>query len=194
MRAPLPVIASLAFCLAACATWDQVAPAPAPPPEAAPAAADAQAEAAAAISAHLDLYQSIDGHLQTETGDSRFVAYFDDGQLRYLAERTDLGPQSSAVAEYYFENGHLFYYAENERAAELDASGVDAVTTRLSFDPDGALLRAERTANGAPAEVADDQVLAVRLHVQFLTLAADEARLRMRHMGGRAFSAPPGND
>jgi hypothetical protein len=137
---------------------------PAPAPAASEASvADAETEAATtAIHDSLDSYQKVEGRLQNERYDSEFVAYFEDERLRYLVERVDLGADSSEINEYYFENARLFYFTQNRRVA---------------------LVTAERRVNEAPVEVSADDILAVRLHVDQLEIAATETRLRSRHAG-----------
>lgn len=167
---------------AACASREpQPPPAPGDAPPAEAALQDAQATAAAEIAARLEAYQEMDSQLHAAEGDSQFVAYFEIGDLRYVVERITFYPTRSAINEYYFQNGRLFYYIGQQRSAPVEADAVEAIETRLSFDPDGALMRADRSTNGVATQVPDDDVLAVRMRVAWLTLAIDEARRRQAH-------------
>ncbi|MCK6556125.1 hypothetical protein L6Q96_16330 [Candidatus Binatia bacterium] len=142
-------------------------------------------EAAATYVAELAPYLTrVEGRCQTDLVRSRFVAYFGDGEVRYVIEQTDASEPGAAVAvnEYFFAAGRLFHYHENRRAmARHDGfPNATAVVLRLSFDDTGALSRATQTVDGVPTAVTDDEVMAVRRHVEHLRLAARDAYLRGR--------------
>lgn len=150
---------------------------------------DAQ-EAAAAYVADLAPYLTrADGRCETDETRSRFVAYFEGGEVRYLIEQTDPGEYGSTVSvnEYFFDAGRLFHYRENRRAVVHDAGypATTAIEVRLSFDASGALSRTSKTIDGAPAAVSDDEVMSVRRHVEHLRLAARDVHFRGRRTARR---------
>jgi hypothetical protein len=158
-----------------------------PPPVTTPsptetAVPDPQADAAAQLAARVDWLTQVEGRFEDPDGASRFVGFFDDGQLCFLIEQVD-GVNSATINEYFFENGRLFYYAEDRRVVtdgDAGALTLGTATLRLSFDPDGVLLRNEKSIDGLPALATDPEVLAVRVRADLLRLTAEHTRRRVR--------------
>jgi len=152
--------------------------------EGADAEPDPQETVAASVADLAPYLNKVDGRCDTDGTSSRFVAYFEGGEVRYIIEQTDPGDYGTTVAvnEYYFDDGRLFHYHENRRSVVFDSgtSSTTATVVRLSFDSSGDLSRAVKTIDGGEATVTDDEVLAVRRHVEHLRLAAREAYLRGR--------------
>jgi hypothetical protein len=138
---------------------------------------DPQADAAATLSEQLVFFRQARGTLVTDEASSSFVAYYDGFQLRYVIERIDLGTDAATVNQYAFENGRLFHYLQNGRSRDAWTGEGSATTMRVSFDPDGGLLKAGKWVNGEAALVTDDEVLTLRIHVARLQVAADDARI-----------------
>ena len=170
MMGSMVVVGSLGGC-----AWSERQVPPTPAATVSPAAAaDPQATAAAALAESILRFVQVDGWFEEDS--TRFVAFFDDGELRQLIERIDGPTESATVSQYYFDGTRLFYFDQHRR--NVSDEGPHAANTRLSFDANGTLLRAERSIDGAPALVTDDEVLAVRLRVEVLRIAAQDARRR----------------
>ena len=88
---------------------------------AASAAAAPAAERAAQIRASAAQWPKVEGRWTRGDTDSRYVAYFDGGELRYLEENMSMGDYGSRQNRYFYEGGALFYYA-GEKSSDVPGS------------------------------------------------------------------------
>jgi hypothetical protein len=88
-------------------------------PAAAPSAPGA--ERADVIRASAAQWPKVEGRWTRGDADSRYVAYFDGGELRYLEENMSMGDYGSRQNRYYYEGGALFYYA-GEKSSDVPGS------------------------------------------------------------------------
>ena|GEM_PF-1802363 len=116
------------------------AAAPARTPTAAPVAAPARAAALAAASA---AWPSVTGHWLRGDTDSRFTAWFADGELRYLEEVALRRGAPPLRGRYYFEHGALFYYSGEAPAGATVGGGATGIAASVPVlaEFDGAQAR-----------------------------------------------------
>jgi hypothetical protein len=88
---------------------------------AAAAATAPAAERAALIRASAAQWPKVEGRWTRGDSDSRYVAYFDGGELRYLEESLSMGDYGSRQNRYFYEGGALFYYA-GEKSSDVPGS------------------------------------------------------------------------
>jgi hypothetical protein len=149
IRAGLRVMAAAAVAATMATTAATVAAptAPAAPATAAPAAdaprpkgAPARAAALAAASA---AWPKVAGHWLHGDTDSRFTAWFQDGELRYLEEVVVRHGAASLHGRYYFEHDALFYYSGESPAGTAVGGGATAMAARVPVmvEFEGAQLR-----------------------------------------------------
>lgn len=100
------------------------ASAPDAPDAAASSTGDASAPAADradSIRASAAQWPKVEGRWTRGDTDSRYVAYFDGGELRYLEENMSMGDYGSRQNRYFYEDGALFYYV-GEKSSDVPGS------------------------------------------------------------------------
>ncbi|ROQ24940.1 hypothetical protein EDC28_106188 [Gallaecimonas pentaromativorans] len=65
------------------------------------------------ILAHTDDMKKVAGELQDSYGTASYVAYFDQGELKYLKERLEAGEGGYGEHFYFVDGGNLFGYEED---------------------------------------------------------------------------------
>lgn len=130
---------------------------------------------AADIVVRLPTFERVDGSWQDGDAVSAISAYFQDGALRYLEERTTIGSAGSAANAYFFEQGALFYHETIKRLGAVrgtPAESRDEVAFRVLFAPDGTLDASAKWINGDPASFEDGEIGAALRHAAVLRDAA----------------------
>lgn len=79
----------------------------------APAIQDALDQRRDTILSRTDEMKKVAGELTDDNGTVSYVAYFDDGELRYLKERIESGDKGYGEHFYFVDNGKLFGYQED---------------------------------------------------------------------------------
>jgi hypothetical protein len=88
---------------------------------AAAAASAPASERADVIRTSAAQWPKVEGRWTRGDSDSRYVAYFDGGELRYLEENLSMGDYGSRQNRYFYEGGALFYYA-GEKSSDVPGS------------------------------------------------------------------------
>lgn len=79
------------------------------------------AERAEIVRASAAQWPKVEGRWTRGDTDSRYVAYFDGGELRYLEEDMSMGDYGSRRNRYFYDGGALFYYA-GEKSSDVPGS------------------------------------------------------------------------
>jgi hypothetical protein len=79
------------------------------------------ADRADSIRASAAQWPKVEGRWTRGDTDSRYVAYFDGGELRYLEENMSMGDYGSRQNRYFYEDGALFYYV-GEKSSDVPGS------------------------------------------------------------------------
>jgi hypothetical protein len=77
-------------------------------------------------------WPSVTGHWLRGDTDSRFTAWFADGELRYLEEVALRRGAPPLRGRYYFEHGALFYYSGEEPARATVGGGATGIAASVS--------------------------------------------------------------
>ena len=106
------------------------------------AAAPAAARAAALVAASAG-WPKVTGHWLRGDTDSRFTAWFEHGELRYLDELAVRRAAAPLHGRYYYERGALFYYSGEAPAGAQVGGGATAMaeTVPVLAEFDGAQPR-----------------------------------------------------
>ena len=151
--------------------------APASVPGAATATAPAAARAAALAAASAG-WPKVTGHWLRGDTDSRFTAWFEHGELRYLEELAVRRGATPLHGRYYYERGTLFYYSGEAPAGAQVGGGATAVaeTVPVLAEFDGAQARrALRIEHYGEVPLAAAAVTALERHAAILAgVARDE--------------------
>ena len=151
--------------------------APASVPGAATATAPAAARAAALAAASAG-WPKVTGHWLRGDTDSRFTAWFEHGELRYLEELAVRRGATPLHGRYYYERGTLFYYSGEAPAGAQVGGGATAVaeTVPVLAEFDGAQARrALRIEHYGEVPIAAAALTALERHAAILAgVARDE--------------------
>lgn len=176
-----PILLVLAVAVSACAGPDRREPLGAdlpPTPEA----------RLAVLKEDLGALRRVDGSMTMGDADSRYSAYFDGADLRYVEERVGMGDYGSSVAEYLVEGDKLRYYRQESRRVAMEPGAAPGtfrqVEFELWFDAEGNLAGWERTVDGNLTRVPETEIQGALRHWEVLRRDIPE---------GRALSAAWGN-
>lgn len=136
---------------------------------------DGEARARAAREAAAN-WPKVDGRWTQRDVDSKFVAHFDGGQLRYLVEEPASPEAGGGRNEYWFDAGELYYYA-GEKPSAYGGTGPGALPQRVPVVAEfrGAeVVRAISREHYGEKKLDDDTVAALRRHAAALAGAAQD--------------------
>ncbi len=152
----------------------------APPAATAPAGPPPDAAArAAAIEAAAAQLQKVDGRWQRGQEPSRWSAYFQSGELRFLDERVTPPAGSARHNRYYFEGGRLFYFAGEAPAGRLlGGPAADAPTLPVQAEFSGArTISAVRIEHYGPVRLEERDATEIRRQAtELASIAMGELR------------------
>jgi hypothetical protein len=186
MRTGHALLVGIALATVALAGCERgTAPETAAPPGEAPAAAT-PAPAAASVSAEdraasirdsAAQWPKVEGRWTRGDSDSRYVAYFDGGELRYLEEDLSMGDYGSRRNRYFYEDGALFYYA-GEKSSDVPGSsgpgGLPPVVPVVAEFRGPEVVRAVAREHFGEKKLDDAIVAGIRGHAATLAGAAQD--------------------
>jgi hypothetical protein len=138
-------------------------------------APDGEARARAARDAASG-WPKVEGRWTRGDTDSRYVAHFDGGQLRYLLEEMSLGDRGSRRNEYWFNGGELYYYV-GEKPSAYGGTGPGALppTVPVVAEFRGAeVVRAISREHYGEKKLDDEALAGIRRHAAALAGAAQD--------------------
>lgn len=121
-------------------------------------------------------WPKVEGRWTRGDADSRYVAYFDGGQLRYLVEDLSLGERGTRRQEYWFDAGELWYYA-GEKPSAYGGTGPGALPPSVPIVAEfrGAeVVRAISREHYGEKKLDDDALRDIRAHAAALAGAAQD--------------------
>jgi hypothetical protein len=130
-------------------------------------------------------WPKVEGRWTRGDTDSRYVAYFDGGRLRYLEEETNAGKTGARRANrYWFDDGSLFYY-DGEKPSSVpggDGPGMLPPNVAVVAEFRGAdVVRAVAREHYGEKKLDDTTIAGIRRHAAALAGAAqDEWSARQR--------------
>lgn len=169
---------------AAGSTTPSTAATPGGAPAAAPAAPSGETRARE-IRAASAQWPKVEGRWTHGDTDSRYVAYFDGGRLRYLEEEMNAGAAGGRRANrYWFDDGALFYY-DGEKPSSVpggDGPGMLPPNVAVVAEFRGAdVVRAVAREHYGEKKLDDATIAGIRRHAAALAGAAqDEWSARQR--------------
>ncbi len=87
------------------------------------------AERAERIRASAAQWPKVEGRWTRGDADSRYVAHFEAGELRYLEENLSMGDYGTRLNRYFYEGGALFYYAGEKSSDVPGSTGPNGLPT-----------------------------------------------------------------
>jgi uncharacterized membrane protein len=142
----------------------------------------------AAMREQLGEYQVVEIIADMANGETtNWAAYFDeDGDVRYIRERSRRGESELADSEYWFDSRRIIAYRSH--ATPPDA---EEVVIYLGFDRAGGLAEKSKSVEGSPERVQPAEVAAAKDRAAFLRGGAERALTRQAGVTTPMFTVSP---
>jgi hypothetical protein len=121
-------------------------------------------------------WPKVEGRWTRGAADSRYVAYFDGGELRYLVEDATLGDGGTRRQQYWFDAGELWYYV-GEKPSAYGGTGPGALPPSVPIVAEfrGAeVVRAVSREHYGEKKLDDEAVRGIRAQAAALAGAAQD--------------------